>query len=149
MSANVISYSDYVRESIEAIHVKRQGLSPGGPLFEALSEERIRAVLETLTSLPDEGLDGGAWCPSIFGLARSWSAPELRDFDFDLAQVLAHTTDHKNSQQFRALVSGEQPWRSWYGPLFEISIKGRLLRKGSDIAFDVLLPNGRDVDRPS
>jgi hypothetical protein len=147
MSTNVLTYGDYVRESIEKIRVKRQGLDPSGALFQALNDDRIDAVVESLFGLPDDALDGGAWCPAIFGLAGTFSASELCEFDCDLTQVVSHTTtDFKNSQQYRSLVSGTQSWRNCYGPLFEVSIKGRLLRNKCNVDFDFQLPNGRDVD---
>jgi hypothetical protein len=110
----------------------------------ALSDDFFADIAERLAG----DVSGWSTLPPLFVYAADERGEHLAGLDGALRTVAEQTGDNRQDRVdgwLRAdnTDSGTRIWRSG---MFELAMKARFLAGATDVEFDALLPNGRDVD---
>jgi hypothetical protein len=115
-----------------------------GPVRTALSGDFFEGIEERLAG----DVSGWSTWPPLFVFAADERGERLADLDGALTAVAEYTRSDKRDGMNRWLLAddGDRGTRMWRSGIFELAMKARFLASASDVEFDALLPNGRDVD---
>jgi hypothetical protein len=137
---------DIYREIVTTVRRRLAALPESSPLRKAVPPPMLEEAARRIEQAEAADLEHGPWAPAFSVLSHIPEAavPELDD---DLAQVLRNVKPNKAddvTQFIRTTASGKVA--EWYGGLFDVWARARLLKAGCEVEFDAPLPNGRDSD---
>ena len=128
---------------LEAVRERPAALGDG-PLGSALSEGFLAGIEERVNGEPT---NWATWPPLFVHAARSTSG-QLQALDAAMKAVTAQTRPERRAGTDGWLLAqeGGEGVRRWRSGLFELAVKSRFLAAATDVEFDAVLRNGRDVD---
>lgn len=144
--------ADYVQNALQGIDAARAAallLPADGPIRAVLSGAYFDEHRSWASASSD--IENALWPPLLaWVMMRSHTLEELRLLDADIKAIRDHPSSSPEAA-VRWLSASNTEGRVWRGGLFETSMKARALgyaesTDNSSVAFDVPLPNGRNVD---
>lgn len=113
--------------------------------------QAMPGVLRVATRRIRHGHADSVYVPPLFNFVASRTAEQVLAFDHDLQQVTGRVSKRARKESVSWLVARLYEDRRFSSKLFELSMRARALRAEAaglvdGVNFDVLLPNGRDVD---
>lgn len=134
---------------IDAAHEAVRALPEDSPIRAVLTDPYIHERREWVQSIDD--LDDALWPPLLMYAMMPWhSRQQLAQLDADLRAIRDHPTSN-SAASVRWLSAGPAETRLWRGGFFETCVRAKALAAAASndkwsVAFDVELPNGRNVD---
>ncbi len=115
-----------------------------GPVRAALSNGFFAGIEDRLAG----DVSGWSTWPPLFCFAADDRGEHLADLDAAIKTVTERTRVEKRPGSDRWLLADDSDagTRLWRGGLFELAMKTRFLDAATDVEFDAVLANGRDVD---
>ena len=137
---------DIYREMVTTVQRRLAALPESSPLRAAVPTSILEEVTRRIEQAEAADLEHGPWAPAFSGLSHIPEAA-VAELDNDLALVLRHVKSNKArsvTQFIRTTASGRVA--DWYGGLFDVWARARVLKVGCAVEFDAPLPNRRDSD---
>jgi len=130
-------------EQLNVVRERAAGLGDG-PVRLALSEEFLAGIEARL----DGELSGWSTWPPLFVYSARSALGQLEALDAAIQAVTDQTRPAKQAATHGWLLAkdGGGGVRQWRSGLFELAVKSRFLAAATDVEFDAVLENGRDVD---